>query len=884
MTAGVTTPNLTPTALADSVLVNRGGNTMAQPIAALTRQLASDLSISQDRAAAVQAAADAAGARDAATVNAEVYLSVETGLLSTPADGQFVVVSGQEIRRYRNDAGHAVLLARHLGAEALQSSTALAGHYISARDSLAYPFLGNVFGVSDKGAWFDVALPGDASTDLAGRIAASDGAAVARLRLHQPGALQEVDQLAGINVVGSPNWAASGATFATVAGPDGGSVTLVRENSKSTHHYAVTGAIATVQGRVYTTVALLKAQGRTKIRLAFGNDVIADFDLSAGEVIAASANTEARISEYKNGFWRCEMSFVAGATMETCGVYLLSAAGTTPYVGDGTSGVAVAWIARLYSSQDDFAQGIADRRPLLVVSDNGTRCLRGDGVNDQMRAALVDLAGAEQVTIAIAARQRTHGTTAQILIEHGGGLTFAGFAHAQNNGAPSGNRSVSASTTGPASRTVHVTGSSEVDENYALVAVIDPSRPNKGDQIEMYINGARVVSSSVAPVGTLTDDAFQVLSLFLLARAGASPVLPSDADIYAGLIIGRRLSSAEIASVSRTLRDRAGIPQPSSGGGGGDEGGVMAVSPVAFSEAGPVVVAGAVRKTNAFAAVELTTEATELIVDSWNDLYGSHPSLTRLGIYVDGVYNQSVTPAGTGTRQNTISLPAGPKLVSIVNGPQSRPSGDPKGCWVTRIEGNEPIQQVIRPASRVLVYGDSISVGDAASPVMQDAWVMRLRAALHPLSVALEGWGYRSLHEDCQTEEQRKAFVRRVMAYNPQTLWLAIGTNDYGLNRWAAAAFGAAYADLLDRLHAAMPALRIYAQTPLVRATETANGSGSTMGDYRTQITTALSSRSWATLIDGTAILTTGDLGDGVHPTTAGHGIYATHVRGVLGW
>lgn len=39
MTAGVTTPNLTPTALADSLVVNRGGNTFLQTLAALGAQL-----------------------------------------------------------------------------------------------------------------------------------------------------------------------------------------------------------------------------------------------------------------------------------------------------------------------------------------------------------------------------------------------------------------------------------------------------------------------------------------------------------------------------------------------------------------------------------------------------------------------------------------------------------------------------------------------------------------------------------------------------------------------------------------------------------------------------------------------------------------------------
>jgi lysophospholipase L1-like esterase len=130
----------------------------------------------------------------------------------------------------------------------------------------------------------------------------------------------------------------------------------------------------------------------------------------------------------------------------------------------------------------------------------------------------------------------------------------------------------------------------------------------------------------------------------------------------------------------------------------------------------------------------------------------------------------------------------------------------------------------------------------------------------------------------------RSAFVSVVSAYSPSILWIAIGTNDYGLNKWSAASFGTAYAALLDALNSALPDLFIYCQTPIVRANEAANGSGSKLGDYRTQIATAVSTRTaYAKLIDGTAILTTDDLADGVHPTTAGHATYAAAVIAELG-
>src|SRR6185369_1627561 len=112
-------------------------------------------------------------------------------------------------------------------------------------------------------------------------------------------------------------------------------------------------------------------------------------------------------------------------------------------------------------------------------------------------------------------------------------------------------------------------------------------------------------------------------------------------------------------------------------------------------------------------------------------------------------------------------------------------------------------------------------------------------------SMMLEGWGFRSLFDDANTSGLRNAFVSRIASYAPATIWIAIGTNDYGLNKWTPANFGTAYAATLDGLHAALPSARIICQTPIVRSVETANGFGNTLSDYRSQISTACNARSW---------------------------------------
>jgi lysophospholipase L1-like esterase len=140
----------------------------------------------------------------------------------------------------------------------------------------------------------------------------------------------------------------------------------------------------------------------------------------------------------------------------------------------------------------------------------------------------------------------------------------------------------------------------------------------------------------------------------------------------------------------------------------------------------------------------------------------------------------------------------------------------------------------------------------------------------------------RSLFADAVDGPAQTALVAQFVADAPTVLWLAIGTNDYGLSAWTDTAFGTAYAAVLDAFHAAMPNVPVYCQTPLSRTTETANGHGDTLPQYRAQITTACLARPWTKLVDGTAILAAADLQDGLHPHEAGHAKYAARVRAIL--
>ena len=168
---------------------------------------------------------------------------------------------------------------------------------------------------------------------------------------------------------------------------------------------------------------------------------------------------------------------------------------------------------------------------------------------------------------------------------------------------------------------------------------------------------------------------------------------------------------------------------------------------------------------------------------------------------------------------------------------------------------------------------------------LSEAAAMLVRAA-YGGNVLVEAWGYRALKDDGTDATARQTFSTRLASYNPSKIWFAIGTNDYGNSNgmWSAADFGTAYADLLDKLHTDIPGATIYCQSPLIRTTETANlNHSNTLDDYRAQISTAAAARSgYCTYVNGKTILSTSDLTDGVHPSTAGHLLWANAIKSAM--
>ena len=301
-------------------------------------------------------------------------------------------------------------------------------------------------------------------------------------------------------------------------------------------------------------------------------------------------------------------------------------------------------------------------------------------------------------------------------------------------------------------------------------------------------------------------------------------------------------------------------------------------------------------KQSPFARWKFETDANVLKVTGETTIYDLFSSYAELGLFVDGAWQApGLAFQANETRTFTKLLPSGTKTIEIVAGLTSRPVATVLGTFINSIElinffDEAPSYALTAPSTtdRIVVYGDSISVGSSSADAQKDAWTTQLRIT-HGRNVLVEGYGYRALNDDCADASARTAFANRIASYSPSLIWLAIGTNDFGLGRWSAADFGTAYADILDKLHVALPSVTIYCQSPLQRISpdsENANGFGDTLGDYRTEISNAATARnSYCTYVEGAAgaIVSDANLSaDGLHPSTAGHAEYATAVDALL--
>lgn len=285
------------------------------------------------------------------------------------------------------------------------------------------------------------------------------------------------------------------------------------------------------------------------------------------------------------------------------------------------------------------------------------------------------------------------------------------------------------------------------------------------------------------------------------------------------------------------------------------------------------------------ADVALVTDANQIGVECYsNDANSTVTYPHRVTMLVNQNHWTIIDnyPIGLSIGQALLPINQGAQHVIVRSPPISLTTS---GCWMRAIylpaaARTRLIDQA--PAMKMVHVGDSIANGTQSSvalhastyPASSCATAMLRRR--YPGAICFDAYGARQLFDDQATIV---AAARRICALNPSDIWIALGTNDYFFSNWTAAAFGTAYASYLDTLHTYAPQARVWAQTPLLRtapAVETANSQGSTLANYRTQISTAQSTRTpWCILVDGTGGTFPQTMGlDGVHPDWNGQGVY----------
>lgn len=140
-----------------------------------------------------------------------------------------------------------------------------------------------------------------------------------------------------------------------------------------------------------------------------------------------------------------------------------------------------------------------------------------------------------------------------------------------------------------------------------------------------------------------------------------------------------------------------------------------------------------------------------------------------------------------------------------------------------------------------------------------------------------QSWGYKRIADDWSSSGAGDTAAAAILALAPSEILILLGTNDYGtIPPTSLANFQTYYERALDKLHGVMPTIPIVCISPLIRSSEVANSLGATLPNYRTKISDAVTARSgWGVppvYVDGHAAVTTGELADGLHLTTTGHG------------
>lgn len=286
-------------------------------------------------------------------------------------------------------------------------------------------------------------------------------------------------------------------------------------------------------------------------------------------------------------------------------------------------------------------------------------------------------------------------------------------------------------------------------------------------------------------------------------------------------------------------------------------------------------------RRNSMATFKFTTSDTTIVLDGV-----CTGGTAEVLIWVNGVYNQVVAFTANNLRQFiSVTLPAGSKTVEVWNSAQNGLAQD--GVFLRAVHGLVTLVPYSAPTKRVIIFGDSITQGYVTPINELYGWTSLVRQD-YPGRVTSDGSGGVSMATEVFFAGSADLVAARLASEMDgtvsNTIVLAIGTNDYGLNEQSPTAFGIQYAGVIDGIHSRNPGALVYAVTMIVRVDEGANALGFTLAQYRSAISGLTSGRGWLSVLDGTTFLTLADLADGLHPNVTGHIKYKAAIKTALGY
>lgn len=317
---------------------------------------------------------------------------------------------------------------------------------------------------------------------------------------------------------------------------------------------------------------------------------------------------------------------------------------------------------------------------------------------------------------------------------------------------------------------------------------------------------------------------------------------------------------------------------------------------------------------DSYAHVKCTTDSLYIGVEAYSTFRSNQPTASNIGLYTNGTFITQYAPNITSSPVLFDVQPgAGTgKIVDMWEGAEGYP-----GSSVPLIpRQGTPIQAVrlplylangsssshsdmiipSRPQKRLILVGDSIMTGFFVTTFTQQS-----QAALIRVDYPTSGTGGVTAH--CAGSDSinninatgMDAMVASIAtACNgtvSNTIWIQLGTNDYGFTIISAATFQTLYASFVDKIHALVPSAIIICQSPIQRiapSSEGANSFGNTLGNYRTAISNVVTARpSFCTYVEGAAgaIVPNGQIYvDGLHITAAGAASYKAFIKSTLNY